>query len=111
MRIRMIQFGTWRKSRKGSRRSAPSGMMLGAVATVLLAGVAWVPTAGVTRPQSHLAPVDYSMPHKNADPTGETPTIIKRAPVQVRPDPDATIRVDFSAPAAPGQRQTKGKRT
>lgn len=112
MRIRTSRLGTEREIRARIRRSSRSGMMLGAVATVILAGVAWLPTAGVTRPQSHLAPVDYSMPHKNAAQTEETPATIKRAPVPVRRDPETTIRVDFSPPGgAPERRQTKGKKS
>lgn len=107
MRIRTTWFGTWLKSRKRTRRSFPSGMMLGAVATLVLAGVAWLPTAGVTRPQGQLTPVDYSMPHKNAAQTEETPATIKRAPVPMRRDPATTIRVDFS----PTWGTTKGKKS
>ena len=109
MRIRTIRPGAGPKNRNGSRRSAPSGVTVGAVATVLLAGAAWAPTARLARPQSHLTPAGYSMPYKNAAEKGETPAI-KRVPVQAPPDPDATIRVDFSpSEAAPGRRQTKGK--
>ena len=110
MRIRTVWLGTELKSRNRIRRCSPSGMTLGAVATVILAGVAWAPTAGVTRPQSHAAPADYSMPHKNAAQTEETPATIKRAPVPVRRDPETTIRADFSpAGSAPEQTPIQGK--
>lgn len=109
VRIRAVWFGTGPRARRGRRRPFPSGIVVGAVATLILAAVAWLPTAGVTRPQSYLAPADYSMPHKNAAQTEETPATIKRAPAPMRRDSATTIRVDFSLPGgAPERRQTKG---
>ena len=112
MRIRTIWFETRLRSRKWRARSFPSGVALGAVATLILAAVAWLPTAGVTHPNSRLAPADYSMPHKNAAQTEETPATIKRAPVPVQRDPATTIRVDFSLSGGASERTLiKGKKT
>lgn len=111
MRIRTIWSRTGPSSRT-TRRSFPSGMALGAVATVILAAVAWLPTAGVTRQHSHLAPASYSMPHKNAAQTGETPATIKRAPATLRPGHATTIRVGFPAAGGPLEpKPTPGKRS
>lgn len=112
MRIRTVWLETGLKSRKGTCSASPSGITMGAVATVILAAVAWVPNARVTRPQSsHWAPADYSMPHKNAAQTEETPATIKRAPVPVGPDPATTIRVDFSpSREAPERKPIQGKK-
>ncbi len=112
MRIRTTRLGTTLKARSRTRKYSPSGMVLGAVAAVVLVGVAWLPTVQLKRPQIRLAPANYSMPHKNAAQTEETPATIKRAPVPVRPDPGETIRVDFSSTGgAPGRAPIKGKRS
>lgn len=111
MRIRTIGPGTG-PSNRTTHRSFRSGVTLGAVATALLAAVAWLPTAGLTRPQSHLAPSAYSTPHKNAAQTGETPATIKRAPATLPPGHTTTIRVGFSvAGTPPARKPNPGKRS
>lgn len=110
MHIRAIRSGTGLKSQNGFPGPPRSGVSLGAAAILILAGIAWLPTAGVTRPQNPLTPAVYSIPHKNAAQTEETPATIKRAPAGVRTGSATTIRVDFSpAGPFPNQKPAPGK--